>query len=80
MKPTLKFAFILWLFVYPLITVLVWLERALLGPIPFLLSTAITSAIFVPIMTFVVVPCVHQIYAKLNVPRTAQKDEENALR
>ena len=59
-----KFTFVLWCCVWPVISLLTGVMKMLLPTAPHLAFTFIVTAIFVPIMTYVIVPFVNRMLHK----------------
>ncbi|MGC0417153.1 hypothetical protein [Embleya sp. AB8] len=56
-------AFIVWLAVYPTITIALALLTPLVGELPLLLRTLILTAIVVPIAAYALIPLLHRLNA-----------------
>ena len=54
--PRYKMAVLTWVTIFPLITLVVVATAPLLGPVPLVLRLAVTTAVTVPLMTWVVMP------------------------
>lgn len=68
----LRFTIALWMFVYPLVTFLVWGMKHILPKGPLLLFTLILTLIIVPFISYIIVPFVGRITTK------TQSNKENA--
>ena len=54
--PRHRMALVIWLGIWPLVSLMLWLAPPYLAPLPFLLRTAVLSAVIVTIMTYLVMP------------------------
>ncbi len=61
---THKRAFIAWLAIYPLITVILYLSQGVLGSLPLALKTMIITLIVVPLMSYIVMPWFNKLFGK----------------
>ena len=59
--PPWKMALVTWLTIFPLITVIVRLTGSLLADLPLVVRLGITTAIAVPLMTWVLMPRVTRL-------------------
>ncbi|MEM6269499.1 MAG: hypothetical protein AAF998_08680 [Bacteroidota bacterium] len=62
--PKYKIAFITWLAIYPLITVILYLFGPLLAELPLAVRTLLLTAVLVPIMVYVLVPGLQRVFRK----------------
>ncbi|MEM0996833.1 MAG: hypothetical protein AAGN35_07130 [Bacteroidota bacterium] len=62
--PKHKIAFITWLAIYPLITVILYLFGPLLAELPLAVRTLLLTAVLVPIMVYVLVPGLQRVFRK----------------
>lgn len=68
MKPSAKYAhhkraFIIWLAIFPLITVLSYALGGILQPLPLVLRILIMTLIAVPLAFYCIVPFLHKVFA-----------------
>jgi antibiotic biosynthesis monooxygenase (ABM) superfamily enzyme len=61
--PRYKTAVIIWLAIYPALTLTLALLSPVLAPLPLFLRTLILTALLVPIMVYVLVPTVQRLLA-----------------
>lgn len=61
LPPRWKTAVVGWLAVYPLITLLLWLLRPLVGGQPLPVQTLVLTLLMVPLSTFVTMPLVARL-------------------
>ena len=59
-----KRAFVAWLAIYPLITVILYISQELLMTLPLALKTMIITLIVVPLMSYLVMPLFNRIFGK----------------
>lgn len=81
LPPRYKMALLTWLGIFPLITMLL----ALLGPVwlnhlPLVLRTLVLTAVLIPLMTYVVMPWLTQLFAQWLYPSTHQTPRESGRR
>lgn len=57
-----KMAFIIWLAIYPLITVLYHFSGAYLQPLPTALRTLVLTVVAVPVMVYLLVPMLSRFF------------------
>lgn len=58
-----KTALIIWIAIYPLITILYYLLGGLLLPLPIPLKTLILTVIAVPIMFYLLIPLLNKLFS-----------------
>lgn len=59
-----KRTFLIWLAIYPLVTLLFYLLGDLLGQLPLPLKTLILTLIAVPTMSYLILPFYNRVFAK----------------
>lgn len=59
-----KRALIIWIAIYPLITLLYYLLGELLLPLPMPLRTLVLTVIAVPIMFYLLIPLLNRVFSK----------------
>jgi len=59
-----KRAFIIWLAIYPLITLLYLLLGDYIGNLPLVLRTFVLTLIAVPLMFYIMVPTLNKVFSK----------------
>lgn len=57
-----KRAFIIWLAIYPLVTIIYYLLGSYLMPLPLILRTLVLTAIAVPVMFYFLVPLLNKLF------------------
>lgn len=62
--PKYKTAIIIWLAIYPLITVILWLFGPTLMEIPLMLRTLLLTGVLVPTMVYVAIPGLQKVFRK----------------
>lgn len=65
MKKSLLHAFCIWLFVYPIVTALMFGIQQMNLPIPLGVKSMMMSLILVPLMYFFIVPLVHRLLTNI---------------
>jgi antibiotic biosynthesis monooxygenase (ABM) superfamily enzyme len=63
MPPRWKTAVVVWLAIYPSITLILWLLGPTIQGLPLAVRTLVITVPLVPLMTFVVVPVVQRLLA-----------------
>lgn len=58
--PRWKTAIVVWIAIYPSITVLSWLAGPWLVTLPLMLRTMVVTGILVPLLVFVLLPFLHK--------------------
>jgi antibiotic biosynthesis monooxygenase (ABM) superfamily enzyme len=61
--PRYKMAVIIWLAIYPALTITLVLLSPLLAPLPLVLRTLVLTALLVPIMVYVLLPAMQRLFA-----------------
>jgi antibiotic biosynthesis monooxygenase (ABM) superfamily enzyme len=59
-----KRAFLTWLAIYPVITILFWLFGDLLIKIPLVIRTLILTLALVPLLSYIILPFYHKVFTK----------------
>lgn len=62
--PRYKSAVVIWLAIYPALTVTLFLLSPVLTPLPLFLRTLVLTVILVPLMVYVLVPGVQRLLAR----------------
>lgn len=62
--PKYKNVIVIWLAIYPLITLILWIAGPYLGQIPLVLRTLILTGVLVPTMVYVLVPFWQKVLRK----------------
>jgi antibiotic biosynthesis monooxygenase (ABM) superfamily enzyme len=73
--PPYKMALLTWITIFPLITAIVLTTRGLLTPLPAVVQLAVTTAVAVPLMTWVVMPRVTRLCRGWLYPATRQRSD-----
>jgi uncharacterized protein len=73
--PPYKMAILTWITIFPLITVIVALTGPLLADLPLGVKLGITTALTVPIMTWVVMPRVTRLFRGWLYPSVSKSDD-----
>ena len=63
MPPRWKTAVVVWLAIYPSITLILWLLGPTIQSLPLAVRTLVITVPLVPLMTFVVIPVVQRLLA-----------------
>lgn len=58
-----KRAFIIWLAIYPLVTILYYLLGSCLMPLPLVVRTFVLTIIAVPVMFYLLVPFLNKLFS-----------------
>jgi antibiotic biosynthesis monooxygenase (ABM) superfamily enzyme len=61
--PRYKMAVIIWLAIYPALTITLALLAPVLNPLPLFLRTLVVTALLVPIMVYVLLPTMQRLFA-----------------
>ena len=75
--PPYKMALVTWIAIFPLITAIVALTGPLLEDMPLALRLAITTALTVPVMTWVVMPRMTRLLHRWLYPRTPRDGDSS---
>jgi uncharacterized protein len=71
--PRYKMAVIIWLAIYPALTITLVLLSPLLAPLPLVLRTLVVTALLVPIMVYVLLPAMQRLFAAWLAPGGATR-------
>jgi antibiotic biosynthesis monooxygenase (ABM) superfamily enzyme len=63
MPPRWKMAVVVWLAIYPLLTLILWLVGPSIRDWPVALRTLALTAVLVPVMVYVLIPTIQRILA-----------------
>lgn len=69
----LKMAFINWIAVYPLITLILWAAQPLIRQLPLFITTLMISLLLVSVLNFLVMPLMLRLFARWLRPRPTGK-------
>lgn len=59
-----KRAFLSWLAIYPIITLLLWLLGEYLVKIPLVFRTLLLTLILVPLLSYMIIPFLNNVFSK----------------
>jgi antibiotic biosynthesis monooxygenase (ABM) superfamily enzyme len=75
MPPRWKTALVIWLAIYPSITVILWLAGPQIASWPLALRTLAITAVLVPLMVFLLLPALQRLLAPWLRPRHPRSAE-----